>query len=240
MCAVSKLVDAITVNYSQGMNHLVVCKPGEGLYSLNEALRRKGTQDQVVADISWEPVSHSVNLNTATDAIGNIRRRGGGENLVAFSTLDGILKMYDGERQVWDLPLQNPIFALAKTDIDLDGTDEVVACAWDGLTFFVDHDKNCVRFRFEDNVTIKAFCAGQYALSDTKNLPSIVYVTFQGKIMVFYDVQLSSLSVKTLADHLDLSTEFPDYCNGEKLSREQHGEMVRNLLVGTTSPTPGG
>ena len=41
----------------------------------------------------------------------------------------------------------------------------MVACAWDGLTFFVDHDKNCVRFRFEDNVTIKAFCAGQYAVS---------------------------------------------------------------------------
>ena len=33
--------------------------------------------------------------------------------------------MYDGERQVWELPLENPIFSLAKTDIDLDGTDEV-------------------------------------------------------------------------------------------------------------------
>ena len=39
-------------------------------------------------------MSHSVNLNTATDAIGNIRRRGGGENLVAFSTLDGELKAF--------------------------------------------------------------------------------------------------------------------------------------------------
>ena len=56
-------------------------------------------------------------------------------------------------------------------------------------------------------------------MSETKNLPSIVYVTFQGKIMVFYDVQLSSLSVKTLADHLDLSNEFPDFCNGKNIGK---------------------
>ena len=37
--------------------------------------------------------------------------------------------------------------------------------------------------------------------------------------MVFYDVQLSSLSVKTLADHLDLSNEFPDFCNGKNIGK---------------------
>ena len=57
-----------------------------------------------------------------------------------------------------------------KTDIDSDRTEEVVACSWDGLTFFVDHHKNFVVYKFEESVNIRAFCVGKYSLVGRKML----------------------------------------------------------------------
>lgn len=39
-----------------------------------------------------------------------------------------------------------------------DGNEEVIVCAWDGLTYIVDRHQNVVRYQFEENVA--AFCAG--------------------------------------------------------------------------------
>jgi len=39
------------------------------------------------------------------------------------------------------------------------GEDEIVVCAWDGMTYIVDQGRNVVRYQFEDNVL--AFCAGK-------------------------------------------------------------------------------
>ena len=38
------------------------------------------------------------------------------------------------------------------------GTEEVVACSWDGQTYIVNLNREVVRFQFGDNVA--AFCAG--------------------------------------------------------------------------------
>ena len=38
------------------------------------------------------------------------------------------------------------------------GSDEIVVCAWDGMTYIVDQQRNSVRFQFEQNVS--AFTAG--------------------------------------------------------------------------------
>ncbi len=40
-----------------------------------------------------------------------------------------------------------------------DGREEVVACAWDGQTYIIDHARMVVRFQFDENVN--AFCAGE-------------------------------------------------------------------------------
>lgn len=40
-----------------------------------------------------------------------------------------------------------------------DGREEVVACAWDGQTYIIDHNRTVVRFQFDENVN--AFCAGE-------------------------------------------------------------------------------
>lgn len=36
--------------------------------------------------------------------------------------------------------------------------EEVVACAWDGQTYIIDHNRTVVRFQVDENV--RAFCAG--------------------------------------------------------------------------------
>ena len=40
------------------------------------------------------------------------------------------------------------------------GTDEIVVCAWDGMTYNVDQQRNSVRFQLEQNVS--AFTAGTH------------------------------------------------------------------------------
>jgi len=40
-----------------------------------------------------------------------------------------------------------------------DGMEEVVACSWDGQTYFINISKEVVRFHFRENVA--AFCAGE-------------------------------------------------------------------------------
>ena len=40
-----------------------------------------------------------------------------------------------------------------------DGTEEVIACSWDGQTYLVNLTKEVVRFQFREDVA--AFCAGQ-------------------------------------------------------------------------------
>lgn len=51
-----------------------------------------------------------------------------------------------------------------------DGREEVVACAWDGQTYIIDHTRTVVRFQFDENVN--AFCAGETFFYTLQNLKS--------------------------------------------------------------------
>ena len=223
-------IDAITVNTSKdGSQSLFVCIPSEGI-RISKAARTEKNQF-----VQWDPLAQNVKLSSpVTDAIGNVRSSiRGGDNMVCFATLDGLLKMYYGDEELWSLPLDNPIFALVKTDIDHDDTDEVIACSWDGLTFFVDHNKNCVRFKFEASVPIRAFCAGQYAMEGSDNKPALVYVTFSGDVVIFYDVQLTSLGIQTLNDY---SLDLTSICDSESTPPPKHrAKIIRNLLQNSTA-----
>ena len=42
--------------------------------------------------------------------------------------------------------------------VQRDGTEEVIACSWDGHTYFINLSKAAVRVHSDENVT--AFCAG--------------------------------------------------------------------------------
>ena len=223
-------IDAITVNTSKdGSQSIFVCIPSEGIRILKAARTEKNKF------IQWDPLAQNVKLSSpVTDAIGNVRSGiGDGDNMVCFATLDGLLKMYHEDEELWTLPLDNPIFALVKTDIDHDNTDEVIACSWDGVTFFVDHNKNCVKFKFEASVPIRAFCAGQYAMEGSDNKPALVYVTFSGDVVIFYDVQLTSLGVQTLNDY---ALDFSSICDSDIPPPPKHrAKIIRNLLKNTSS-----
>lgn len=215
-------VDAITVNTdSNGNQMLFVCIPSQGIKILKAATNNNKF-------MNWEPVSLALDASApVTDAIGNIRKCDGTEGLVSFVTLDGVLKMYEGDEEKWSLPLEKPIFALGKTDIDSDREEEVVACSWDGLTFFVDHRKNFVVYKFEESVNIRAFCVGKYSLVGSKNLPTLVYVTFDGQVIVYFDVELTSLGIITLNDY-DIDIGF--LCKDENITPAKRAAVIRQLL----------
>ncbi len=54
--------------------------------------------------------------------------------LFALCTSDGLLKLQETDRVVWELQVDHELFALNIMDIDGDGNDEIIACALDGMT----------------------------------------------------------------------------------------------------------
>jgi len=109
-------------------------------------------------------------------------------------------------------------FALQALDINQDGSDEIVSCAWDGLTCIYDLDNNVVRFQFEERV--QAFLAGRYTHGYASQAPGgggeddcstgprtnvcFIYVTLSGSIVIYTGVNecIRSIPALTLLDVL--------------------------------------
>uniref|UniRef100_A0A8C2W9P1 Integrin alpha FG-GAP repeat containing 2 n=1 Tax=Chinchilla lanigera TaxID=34839 RepID=A0A8C2W9P1_CHILA len=103
------------------------------------------------------------NKNVSTHLIGNIKQghnpESGSSGLFALCTLDGTLKlMEEADKLLWSVQVDHQLFALEKLDVTGNGHEEVVACAWDGQTYIIDHNRTVVRFQVDEN--IRAFCAG--------------------------------------------------------------------------------
>nr|XP_010962807.1 KICSTOR complex protein ITFG2 [Camelus bactrianus] len=153
------------------------------------------------------------NKNVSTHLIGNIRRGGGhspesgASGLFALCTLDGTLKlMEEADRLLWSVQVDHQLFALEKLDVTGNGHEEVVACAWDGQTYIIDHNRTVVRFQVDEN--IRAFCAGLYACKEGRNSPCLVYVTFNQKIYVYWEVQLERMESTNLLKLLEAQPDF--------------------------------
>lgn len=124
------------------------------------------------------------------------------QTYLALCTQDGHLILMNGNKLYWSLRIDQGcfnLFALSKLDITNDGNEEIAACSWDGDTFIIDRFKNVVQFKFGENVM--AFCAGLYAFTPGKNLPSLVYVTSSNRVVIYWNARLSlmvptNLSVK--------------------------------------------
>ncbi|XP_031847194.1 KICSTOR complex protein ITFG2 [Nomia melanderi] len=122
----------------------------------------------------------------------------------ALATLDGTIMLVKDEVILWSMQVDHLIFALCRLDVTGDGSDEIVACAWDGQTYILDQQRNSVRFQFEESV--RAFCTGNYNVSPGVSTPCLVYNTFNNKIFLYYDVTLPSMTIRPLnpLDLLDL------------------------------------
>ncbi|XP_032205022.1 KICSTOR complex protein ITFG2 isoform X8 [Mustela erminea] len=194
----------------------------------------EGSRDTLAArDVMLHQTSGRIhNKNVSTHLVGNIKRGEGhtaeraGSGLFALCTLDGTLKlMEEADKLLWSVQVDHQLFALEKLDVTETGNtvapvgcvatdarskgnghEEVVACAWDGQTYIIDHNRTVVRFQVDEN--IRAFCAGLYACKEGRNSPCLVYVTFNQKIYVYWEVQLERMESTNLLKLLEAEPEF--------------------------------
>ncbi|XP_017754038.1 PREDICTED: integrin-alpha FG-GAP repeat-containing protein 2-like isoform X2 [Eufriesea mexicana] len=123
----------------------------------------------------------------------------------ALATLDGTIMLVKDEVILWSMQVDHQIFALCRLDVTGDGSDEIVACAWDGQTYILDQQRNSVRFQFEEPV--RAFCTGDYNVTPGFPTPCLVYNSFNNKIFLYYDVILPSMVTKPFNPIEELDSE---------------------------------
>ncbi|XP_022109298.1 KICSTOR complex protein ITFG2-like isoform X2 [Acanthaster planci] len=196
--------------HPDGRPKLIVSQPGCNYAELlcswvrGQGEELTGPNNKAEPFVKWHPITNkrARNANVSTELVGRICRsadcpeRSGADaqegkdpqpSRMAMCTLDGTLMMIEEDKILWSLLVDHQLFALTKLDINCDGQDEVVACAWDGQTYIVNHSRESVRFHFQENVC--AFCAGQYSTTGA-NKPCLVYATFNKRIYLYWNVQI--------------------------------------------------
>lgn len=123
----------------------------------------------------------------------------------ALATLDGTMMLVHEGKIQWNLQVDHQLFAVCKLDVTEDGNDEVVACAWDGNTYIVCQNTDCVRFTFHEPVS--AFTAGLYGLRG-KQVPCLVYATFNNHIYLYYDITMPHIVTKTITQVLQKEPKY--------------------------------
>lgn len=240
-------VDSLTVNPGpEGLPELMVSQPGCGyailLCSWTQQDSSGSCEETPVTPVSEGPSQDVVlhlttgrihNKNVSTHLIGSISKGSKEESstcgLFALCTLDGTLKLMDSSEQLlWSVQVDHQLFALQKLDVTGDGREEVVACAWDGQTYIIDHNRTVVRFQFDENVN--AFCAGQYTCKEGKNSPCLVYVNFNHKIYIYWKVQLERMESTNLLRILDEKPEFKSHLSTLGIDAED-SKAVKALVT---------
>ncbi|XP_075065266.1 KICSTOR complex protein ITFG2 [Mixophyes fleayi] len=238
-------VDSLSVNPgADGTPELMVSQPGCGYAILmctwgdesslgSDESGVAEARETSVRDVILHQTSGRIhNKNVSTHLIGSIKQGptvGNREaGLFALCTLDGTLKLMQGsDRLLWSVQVDHQLFALEKLDVTGNGQEEVVACAWDGQTYIIDHNRTVLRFQVDENVS--AFCAGLYACRGGQNSPCLVYVGFNQKIYVYWSVTLERIQSSNLLRVLEENEQFTS------LLRELHVDVndvsaVRELI----------
>ncbi|TNN38340.1 Integrin-alpha FG-GAP repeat-containing protein 2 [Liparis tanakae] len=225
-------VDSLTVNPGpEGLPELMVSQPGCGYAILlcswtqhdssgsgEEALPTSGSEGPSRDVVLHLTTGRIHNKNVSTHLIGSISKGSREESstcgLFALCTLDGTLSLHH-------------LIGYG------DGREEVVACAWDGQTYIIDHNRTVVRFQFDENVN--AFCAGQYTCKDGKNSPCLVYVSFNHKIYIYWKVQLERMESTNMLRVLEEKPEFSSHLKALGV-----GPGVKTRAVKEAPVAPGG
>ncbi|MGH0120179.1 UNVERIFIED_CONTAM: hypothetical protein FKN15_065940 [Acipenser sinensis] len=243
-------VDSLSVNPGpEGIPELMVSQPGCGYAILLCTWNRKvptetGEGASATRDVILHLTSGRIhNKNVSTHLIGSISRGPTDESsrcgFFALCTLDGTLKLMDSSDQLlWSVQVDHQLFALQKLDVTGDGREEVVACAWDGQTYIIDHNRTVVRFQFDENVN--AFCAGQYTCKDGRNSPCLVYVSFNHKIYVYWRVELERMESTNLLKVLEEKEEYRELLGKLHIDADDNTavrDFIHNLLYGNKKNT---
>ncbi|XP_058298326.1 KICSTOR complex protein ITFG2 isoform X2 [Hylobates moloch] len=204
-------VDSLSVTLGPlGLPELMVSQPGcayaillctwkkdTGSSPASEGPTDGSRETPAVRDVVLHQTSGRIhNKNVSTHLIGNIKQ----------GTLKLMEEMEEADKLLWSVQVDHQLFALEKLDVTGNGHEEVVACAWDGQTYIIDHNRTVVRFQVDEN--IRAFCAGLYACKGGHNSPCLVYVTFNQKIYVYWEVQLERMESTNLVKLLETKPEY--------------------------------
>ncbi|CAG9824272.1 unnamed protein product [Phaedon cochleariae] len=182
-------------------------------------------------DYQFLGISRMRNPNISTEILGDLRREQTSEVVpskgkpYALATLDGTIMLVQDEVISWAFAVDHQIFALTKLDVTGNGSDDIVVCSWDGQTYILDQDKNCVRFHLDEPV--QAFESGFYNLKTTEaDVTCLVYINFKNTIAVYYDLPLKELTCKKFEpDPEKLSKLFV----GDDVSAEKALEIVKTM-----------
>ncbi|XP_048887150.1 KICSTOR complex protein ITFG2 [Brienomyrus brachyistius] len=251
-------VDSLSVNPGpEGLPELMVSQPGCGYAILLCSWTQEGPAEPDCSassspegegppkDVILHLTSGRIhNKNVSTHLIGSIGQGPSSDpstcGLFALCTLDGTLKLMDSTEQLlWSVQVDHQLFALQKLDVTGDGREEVVACAWDGQTYIIDHNRAVVRFQFDENVS--AFCAGLYACKEGKNTPCLVYVSFNHKIYVYWSVGLERMESTNLLKVLEEQTEYHELLRRLGVDPEDTETvrgLIQDVLYGEKHPAP--
>ncbi|KAM9579992.1 KICSTOR complex protein ITFG2 isoform 2-T2 [Guaruba guarouba] len=221
-------VDSLSVNPGpDGSPEMMVSQPGCGYAILlctwdsEQQATTEGRDSSApgseapIRDVILHQTSGRIhNKNVSTHLIGSIAR--------------GTLKLMEGaDKLLWSVQVDHQLFALEKLDVTGNGHEEVIACAWDGQTYIIDHNRTVARFQADENVS--AFCAGLYACKGGSNSPCLVYVSFNQKIYIYWDVQLERMESTNLLKILDCNPEFGSLLQQLGVERSDVS-AVKNLI----------
>ncbi|XP_066154024.1 KICSTOR complex protein ITFG2-like [Euwallacea fornicatus] len=238
-------IGSITLHHSpEGQPSILVAQPGGTFMRIKcqsevnndqEILNKSDSSSNLESfpgsvDYQFLGISRMRNQNISTEIIGDLLQSHREKSEVtgrpyAVATLDGTIMLVQDEVILWAIAVDHQIFALTKLDVTGDGSEDIVVCTWDGLTYILDQNKNSVRFHLEEPV--RAFESGWYSL-DVNQAPvtALVYVTFKNTVILYYDIPVRDLICKRFEpDLVKLSELFVDKEN----DREKALEQVKNL-----------
>lgn len=206
-CAVPSAHDAVSrhlKNDSQSQGETVSSPAavpedgGSGVSQLMETTSLSGADP--ASSLSERPAEPADASLVGSEAMCVPKAQANEPTLTAVSTQAGTLALVHNANLLWEVSLGQQLFALARLDATGDGADNLVACAWDGATFFVDAERQIVRYQFEEPVC--AFTGGSYAASEGENVPTLAYLTFSGRLCLYHHIRLGPLALRTLGDAL--------------------------------------
>ncbi|XP_050529137.1 KICSTOR complex protein ITFG2-like isoform X1 [Daktulosphaira vitifoliae] len=158
------------------------------------------------------------NPSISSEIIGNLKLDGCSEcdpnnltgSFCAISTLDGILMLVKEQVVLWSKKIDQQLFCLKKLSLTDDGPDYLISCSWNGDTYIVDQQGHIVMFQLGESVT--AFCSGMYTIkSNEKPVPCFVFITFNHKVFIYYDIKLPKSNLQSLSRYIENDSELLKY-----------------------------
>ncbi|CAF0884327.1 unnamed protein product [Didymodactylos carnosus] len=195
-------IHTITSNrLNKNAYELVISQSGGNLIRFNP--NEMVSTDQIPAIGRLLSTDISKHENAITEAISlenffpNITQTDS-NTVYATCTSDGSINIFSNnlEKQTRSIQLNNVLFGLQKGDFMNDGTNQLAVSSWDGDTFIIDHRFDIIRFKLDEKV--RCFTAGLYAV-ESMNTYCFIYVTFNDKIVIVHNLELSSMKINNLA-----------------------------------------